>query len=145
MVILPLYWYTCIYCQNIVQMYCTAKYQQIIALHWCSMENYEKEVKDNTMNHNSDYLNVHWQARECKLIIIWLKHIWGRYICSQQDYKAKHSNKIRFQSFRTGNKIIRAILEMLKSLNSTSLHIGMFLNISKNKSDQTGMSIQTLI
>lgn len=114
MVILPLYWYTCIYCQNIVQMYCTAKYQQIIALHWCSMENYEKEVKDNTMNHNSDYLNVHWQARECKLITIWLKHIWGRYICSQQDYKAKRSNKIRFQSFRTGNKIIRAIFGNVK-------------------------------
>lgn len=72
MVILPLYWYTCIYCQNIVQMYCTAKYQQIIALHWCSMENYEKEVKDNTMNHNSDYLNVHWQARGCKLITIFM-------------------------------------------------------------------------
>lgn len=78
------------------------------------MENYEKEVKDNTMNHNSDYLNVHWQARECKLITIWLKHIWGRYICSQQDYKAKHSNKIRFQSFRTGNKIIRAIFGNVK-------------------------------
>lgn len=111
MVILPLYWYTCIYCQNIVLH---SEIPAKIALHWCSMENYEKEVKDNTMNHNSDYLNVHWQARECKLIIIWLKHIWGRYICSQQDYKAKHSNKIRFQSFRTGNKIIRAIFGNVK-------------------------------
>lgn len=69
MVILPLYWYTCIYCQNIVLH---SEIPAKIALHWCSMENYEKEVKDNTMNHNSDYLNVHWQARGCKLITIFM-------------------------------------------------------------------------
>lgn len=118
MVILPLYWYTCIYCQNIVQMYCTAKYQQIIALHWCSMENYEKEVKDNTMNHNSDYLNVHWQARECKLITIWLKHIWGRYICSSYVHsriiKQNAQTRLDFSHSELETRLIRAIFGNVK-------------------------------